>query len=206
MPATRLKFSEFVDALLVRLYELDRAALEPGFFNLDQVAKQLAEAVPTGWVFDAAKVLENRGFANCLYTFGGVSAELTGEGRLYVEEGRGITKEIQGHPEAYFHVSVVGNGNQIATGNANQVKRSDNVAIERAPTFALLDQIESSLAADESIGSAKEIEASTYLKLIRIQLEKPQPDLSLIAAVLDPLTQIPSIAARVANLAKLLNR
>jgi hypothetical protein len=36
-------------------------------------------------------------------------------------------------------------------------------------------------------------------------MEKDEPDLSVIAAVLDPLSKIPSIATRVANLANLLN-
>ena len=93
MPATALRFSQFVDLLMVRLYELD---LQEGdrFFDLNAIARQIRESVPSGWVFDAAKVLQTRGLAECIFTFGGIQAQLTGEGRLYVEEGRGVTRDV----------------------------------------------------------------------------------------------------------------
>jgi hypothetical protein len=204
MPAIRMKFSEFVDALLVRLYELDRDALDAGFFNLDEVARQFIDAVPRGWVFDAAKVFENRGFARCLFTYGGVSAELTGEGRLYVEEGRGTTKQIQQHPDNYF-ITVAGNNNQVVAGAGNTASQSATAIAQRAPTFSLIDDIDNALERDASIDALQRAEAKTYVKVIRLQIEKTQPDMTVISAVLDPLSRIPSIAGKIANLAQLLN-
>lgn len=204
MPATRLKFGEFLDALLVRLYELDSDE-GPRFFNLDQIVGQMAAPPPRGWIFDAAKVLESRGLARCLYTFGGADAELTGEGRLYVEEDRGTTPEIRSHRENYFNISITGNNNQVVSGNQGPVRQALTIEQQRAPTFDLLREIENTLQQDQSLKGPQRLEAPTYIHLIRIQVEKEQPDLAVIAAVLDPLSKIPSIATKIANLASLLN-
>ena len=156
-------------------------------------------------MFDAAKVLENRSLARCLYTFGGASAELTGEGRLYVEEDRGATQEIRSHPGQYFNITITGNNNQVVSGTQNQANQAPDLRAQRAPTFELLHDIEQTLQKDPSLQGPQRLEATTYVNLIKLQIEKQQPDLAVIAAVLDPLGRIPSIASKVANLASLLN-
>lgn len=93
MPRPTYKFSEFVDLLLFKLYEADADGGGTGFFNLDQMANDIKGDVPSEWVFDAAKVLETRALADCVFTFGGTLGKIAGEGRLYVEEGRGFTKK-----------------------------------------------------------------------------------------------------------------
>jgi hypothetical protein len=101
MLSPTFKFSQFIDLLLVRLYELDHQRGDR-FYNLNAIAESIKEdGVPQKWVFDAAKVLDSRGLATCMYSRGGAQAQITGEGRLYIEENRGTTEEIRKHPDNY---------------------------------------------------------------------------------------------------------
>lgn len=205
MPTTSMKFSQFVDALLVRLYELDRAN-GGGYFDLNAVARDLKEEFPPGWVFDAAKVMETRGFANCIFPYGGVRAELTGEGRLYVEEGRGSTREIENEPQRFFHLTVNGDHNQVVVGQKQSgVSQVSTVHQERAPAFAVVDQIERTIESDPALCESRRDEARTLAHLLTIQLEKEEPDRSFLAMLLDGLGRVSSVVGLVANLAKLLN-
>jgi hypothetical protein len=204
MPATALKFSQFVDLLMTRLYELDHQQGDR-FYDLNALAAQIREAIPPGWVFDAGKVLQTRGLAECLFTYGGIQAQLTGEGRLYVEEGRGITKEVSDHPENYFNVTVIGDSNQVAAVHGQSAATQSQTLKERAPAFRVLQEIERTLNSDQSLDGPRKLEAGTLLNLLRIQLEKEEPDRSLVGALLDSLGRTSSIAGVVANLVKILN-
>src|SRR5689334_12670458 len=105
MPYTKVKFSEFIDLLLARLYDLESQGETGRFFDLSAIASELSVDVPQQWVFDAAKVLESRGLAQVLFTMGGRSqATLTGEGRIFVEEeaGSGIIRRYHSHPEEFL--------------------------------------------------------------------------------------------------------
>src|SRR5256885_7315151 len=100
MPATKLKFSQFVELLLVRLYELEQEQSSTEFFDVDAIARELKDPVPEGWTFDAAKVLQSRGLIDCIFTLGGAHAHLTGEGRLFIEEDKGRTGIISEYKHA----------------------------------------------------------------------------------------------------------
>jgi hypothetical protein len=204
MAKATIKFTEFVDQLLVRLYDLD--AESPGeFHNLSAIAESLKTDVPAEWVFDAGKVLESRALADVLFTFGGTDAKISGEGRLYVEEGRGTTKDIQDNPQNYY-VTVSGNNNQVITGSTTQaVAQTITIEQERAPAFAIVDQILRKLAEDPTLPGAQRQESLTYANLIKLELAKPEPNRNLIAAVLDPLSKVASIAGAVASLVRLFN-
>ncbi|HEX5244127.1 MAG TPA: hypothetical protein VFW23_12760 [Tepidisphaeraceae bacterium] len=205
MPSTTMQFKEFIDLLLVRLYELDRA--DGGqFFDLNAIAREAKDQIPSSWPFDAAKVLETRGLARCIYTFGGTHAQLTGEGRLYVEEDRGTTRKIREAPAHYFNVTISGNNNQIAAGHHHQ-GTTQTLALEqeREPAFRLLDEATKTLQDDQTLNGATRAEGMTYLELLRLQLKKQEPDRSLVAAVLEPLSKISSIAGNVATLIRLFN-
>lgn len=205
MPASRMKFSEFVDVLLVRLYEADEQS--PGrFFDLNALAKSVKTEVPLDWVFDAAKVLESRVLAQCLYTFGATQARLTGEGRLYVEEGRGTTKRVVEHPDQYF-INVSGPNSQVVVGNKESTvtltARTD-IEIQREPAFRELDGIREALTSDITLSAADKEEAQTLLKVVEIELRKPSPRRQLLGTMLDALSKITSIATGVATLTRLL--
>jgi hypothetical protein len=198
------KFTEFVDLLLVKLYDLDQTQGSDGFFDLDALAKQIKGDVPTGWVFDAAKVLDTRALADCMITFGGAHAKISGEGRLYVEEGRGITKSAQEAPDSYY-VNVNGSDNQIVVGHSQSDIRQNGGAADESPVAKLVDEMAKRIEADSTLAPSAREEALTYTKLVLHEVKKPEPNRSLIAAVLEPLSKIASIAGSVASLIKLFN-
>lgn len=205
MSDNRPKFSEFVDVLLVGLYEADRA--DPGsFFDLNALAKGLISVIPVDWVFDAAKVLESRLLAQCLYSYGAIRARLTGEGRLYVEEGRGITKQVLQDPEQYF-VNIKGNQNQVVigqTGGSIGVSVQTDIQIQREPAFRELAGIRSALDNDATLSDQDKEQAQSFVKIMETELKRPTPRRQLLSAMLDALSRIASIATKVASLVRLL--
>jgi hypothetical protein len=198
-----MKFSEFLDRLLFKLYEFDREHSDE-FANLSELAETIKGDVPPSWIVDAGKVLDARALADVIFTFGGTDAKISGEGRLYVEEGRGTTPQIQQAPQNYY-INIPGHSNQVVVGNSGQVLQRNTIEQERAPAFKLLDEIERKLSDDPNTKGANETEAKTYVGLIRQELRKAEPNKNVIAAVLDPLTKIASIAGSVASLIKLFN-
>src|SRR5580692_12546916 len=113
MPSPSYTFSEFLDRLLLRLYELDRNAENPShFFNLSEIAGELRDRPPEKWVFDAANVLRTMGWATVEINSMAVSAMISGNGRLYVEQGRGKINDIQRNRSNIYNLSVTGDHNQ----------------------------------------------------------------------------------------------
>lgn len=206
MPATKFKFSEFVDLLLVRLYDLDQ---EHGdrFSDLNALANDIDGHVPRNWAFDAGKVMDTRGWADCLFTFGGVSAQITGEGRLYVESRQGLTGRALDHREEFFRPSVVvtGSHNQVVVGSQNTASQEAVVESERRPAFDTLNEIRSILDSSQALASHRKLEAKTYVNLVEMELKKPEPDRRILTAILDSLSKITAIGSQVATLIKFLN-
>jgi hypothetical protein len=204
----RMKFSEFVDLLLARLYDLDQES--PGgkvYFDLNAAARQLIVPVPPGWVFDAGKVLESRGLAQCVFTLGGgCHAVLTGEGRLYVEEERGTGIIHKFHESPQNYVVVSGSSNQVVVGGSQSgVTQTATVERERQPAFELLESIERQLKADTTLDDQERSDLLADVGMIRGQLSKRQPNRVALAALLEPLSKVASIGGFVMNLIKLLN-
>src|SRR5437868_1222212 len=108
MPKPAYKFTDFVDLLLVALYEADQSENGNEFQDLDALAATIKGDVPRDWVFDAAKVLQTRALADCIFTFGGTHAKISGQGRLYVENEQGFTKQAQQFHTTYYNVTVSG--------------------------------------------------------------------------------------------------
>src|SRR2546421_10863366 len=100
MSQSQWKFKDFVDLLLYKLYEHDQQH-SGEFVDLNLLSQQVRGDAPSEWVVDAAKVLDTRTLADVQITFSGVHAAISGEGRLYVEERRGITEDIEKSPAKY---------------------------------------------------------------------------------------------------------
>jgi hypothetical protein len=202
MPKPPYRFTDFVDLLLVALY--DQSDDEKGFQNLEALAATIKGDVPHDWVFDAAKVLQTRGLADCIFTFGGTHAKITGQGRLYVERGEGFTKEAKNQGAAYYNVTVSGSGNQIVTGQgASGV--SQTVTQPISPAQRLLDEMEQKIQNDNTLAGPTKLEAATYTKLLRFEVTKQEPNRTLIATLLESLSKIASIASNVTSFIRLLN-
>lgn len=171
---------------------------------MDALARSIKGDIPTEWVFDAAKVLEARALADCRINSMGTFAKISGEGRLYVEEGRGITQKIQESP-ANFYVTVTGDKNNIVTGQVATGIQQGVASDDQTPVGRLLTEISKGIKADSELSESDRKEALDYAELIRKETRKHEPNRSLIAAVLDPLSKIASIAGNIATLMKYLN-
>jgi hypothetical protein len=210
MPVTRLKFREFVDLLLARLYEREQRREEGdeggSFFELNEIAQEFKTSIPEDWVFDAGKVLESRGLAEVHYFMGGgCIGRLTGEGRMYVEEerGTGLISNYRRDPSQF--VMVVGDNNQLAvTRDAGAISQTADVPEERRPAFKLLRQMAEIVQADPGLSQKERQELKGDIDAIESQLRKREPNRAAIAALLEPMSQIVSIAGAVASLVKLL--
>jgi hypothetical protein len=201
MTIPTFKFTEFIDLLVTKLYDAERQG-EKAYVDLDAIARQIHGEVPPDWVFEAAKVLETRQLAHCTINSRGIFAKITGEGMLYVEEGRGITRKIQEAPSHYY-VTINGNGNVVAGHGATVTATSSSTGESRIES--LLREIGEQLKADTSLKAADKEEALEYTNLVRRESAKAEPNRSLLAAVLDPLSKIASIAGNVTTLMKYLN-
>jgi len=205
--STSLRFSDFVDLLLARLYELEREHGPDKFFSLHALASEFKEPIPPKWVFDAGKVMEARGLASCLFMVGGhVASELTGEGRMHVEERRreksGIIAAFAETPGNFVVVS--GDRNQVVVGSPG-ARSSSTIEEERRPAFELIDRIEGDLDEDETLGEQEKKDFLSDVATIRRQLEKREPNRVVLASLLEPLSHVGSIASSVANLITLIN-
>lgn len=202
-----LKFSQFIDLLLARLYDLEQDAGPSALFDVNAIAQELRIKVPSQWVFDAGKVMESRGWAQVLFTFGGgCHARLTGEGRLYVEEerGTGMIKAYRETPQHFVVVSGVGN-QVVVSGSTGALSQAATLEQERAPAFHILDQLKLTLQRDPSLSDAERQDLLADAEMIERQLKKREPNRAALAALLDSLSRVASIGASVADLVRLFN-
>lgn len=203
-----LKFSEFIDLVLARLHELERDGSPGVLFDLNVVVRGLKVKAPPQWVFDAGKILESRGWAQVAFTFGGgCQARLTGEGRLYVEEGRGtgIIPKYREAPGEF--VSESGMGNQVLDGGpTGAVSQAVAIEQERAPAFHVLRQLKDVLRHDATLTESERKDLLTDVEMIEQQLRKREPNRAALFALLEPLSRISSIAGFVADLIRWFNQ
>ena len=204
MPKPAYKFTEFVDLLLVALYEADQSDNGIEFQNLEALAKTIKGDVPQDWVFDAAKVLQTRDLADCLFNSMGTYAKITGQGRLYVENEQGFTKKAQESHATYYNVTVTGPNSQVVTGQ-NVSGVSQTITQSVSPALRLLDEMAEKIQSDTTLAGPTKLEATTYTNLLRFEVAKPEPNRTLIATLLESLSKIASIAGSVASFIHLLN-
>ncbi len=201
MSKEKLTFSEFITLLLTRLYE-DETANGPGkYIHLGVLAKDFKQDIPRQWVFDAGKVLEARGLAKCIFAIGGlVMASLTGEGRMFVEEAisdeKNVAKKYKENRENFINVT----GTNLSTGSNNS--QIINIEEERSELFSILKDIK------EYINNSTIENKPDYisdLDSIESQLNKKEPNKSIIADLLEPFGKMIDIAGKVANFISLIN-
>lgn len=203
MASPSYTFSEFIDRLLVGLYEIDHHAGDPTrFFDLIDISQKLKEPPPEKWVLDAANVLRTMGLATILINSSIVGAQLTGHGRLYVEQDKGETKTIRRNPDRYFSINVTGNGNQVAVGSATQT-----MTVERENSLAakLIAEMKAAVRQDPTLQEVDKSGAIIDLELVEKEIRKPEPNQTILGAVLQQLSKIGSIAGKIAALIQLIN-
>ncbi|MBI2373116.1 MAG: hypothetical protein HYV07_03875 [Deltaproteobacteria bacterium] len=200
---TKPSFTQFADVILARLYATEQRD-GSGFVDLGSLTQDLTGIPQFEWTFDAAKVLEARGLIRGLFTFGNVFAELTGEGRMYVEEDRGSLKGLKESNSPVLIVSVGGSGNQVAVGAGN-VSQAVTIEQERKTAFSLIDRIQKGIEADATLTTAERQDFLADIDAIRGQLRKREPNRPALAALLESLSHVGSIAGLLGELIKIVN-
>lgn len=202
MSQSKLNFSEYVTLLLVKLYEYELQNGPSEYINLADLSKNFKQNIPYQWTFDAGKVLESRGLANCIFALGGFAmASLTGEGRMFVEkamnEESNVAKIYKDKPDTYI---ITGGNVNIATGNNNT--QTINIEKERKELFKILDEIKDYIS-KSNIENKSDLVSD--LDSIESQLKKKEPNKSIITDLLEPFSKIIDIAGKVANFINLIN-
>src|SRR4051812_42140639 len=82
--ARALRFTEFVEYVLVRLYDLDTG--EGDLIDAQQIAAELQEPVPSTWPFEAVEYLDQIGYATAALAMASAQAVIRPAGRIQVEE------------------------------------------------------------------------------------------------------------------------
>jgi len=205
MPSSTYKFSEFADLILVRLYDLDRENSD-SFIDLCEVVHDLKGEVPESWTVDAARILQSRRLAQCLINSRGVFAQITGEGRVFVEKGEGFVGEVVRNRSNYYSIHVAGDGNQVVTGQqSGGITQKIVIHAGKGTWDHLLNSIEQKIHDDGTLGQDEKERAIGYVKVVRGELKKEEPNRTILAAILDPLSQIVSVAGQVASLIRAFN-
>jgi len=184
-----MKFSEFVEYLVWSLYVRERTEATSGvqFLDLSEAVAALAEPVPPQWVYDAANVLEAKGYIRAIHAMGGYTAGmLTGEGRLYVEA------------ELTRPTGVI--GTKFAT-NRELQSRLEQAGVGAEPTSG--ERIAPILELNRTLGQAVEAMSLPELEkqdlmadvqCIEIQLSKYVPNVDVVAGLLESIRRFPSLA------------
>jgi hypothetical protein len=197
-----ITFTELVDLVLAILYDRERWAIGEGktspisYLDLDRIVGDLKVRIPRDWMSDVGKVLESRGLADCIYTFGGgCQAKITGQGRLLVEESKQKYDELVDKlfDEYLLEEAVAG----------PSIPRT--LQEERKAAFDVLKQIKRSLRKDTTISPEQRRDLLNNVGIIEVQLNRLEPNRPLIASVLQPLSDLQTIAPAVRTLVKLFN-
>jgi hypothetical protein len=207
-------FSQFIEYLLWRLYLQEGMTGAGQFYDLNEFASELLASRDQQWVLDGAKVLESRGLARVVLALGGyASGMLTGEGRLYVEDrinqDGSFLKELSEHPGNYIIIAQPEGdgrheGHVFELPHGAEAPEIKSLEEQRAPVNELLDDLVTAIDAwvppeDDRDDLLADIDA------IRAQLRKREPNLNVIAGILDPIPhRWPALAASVSRLSSLL--
>jgi len=205
----QLNFTEFVDYLLVRLYELDRERGSGDFHDAKELADALNQPVGQMWPADAVRVLIDRGWARgALAGADQAYAAIAGEGRLYVEGRQHETALIEEYRERPFTiVNVKGKRNQVAVGPdgmVQQVQQQVELSAEvRAEALGVLDEIREALRT-ASLNESDREEALAEVAKAERQLKRKWSNTREARELLEPLGSIAGVSSLVIKLGELL--
>ena len=200
-----MTFTEFVDFVLVRLYELDR---EHGSnwvgFDVDEIAAELREPVPRGWVADAIEVLRHRGLAGAGQTDQVMGASISGEGRLYVEGRQHQTEVIEEYRrEPTNFVFVSGTSNQVAVGVHGEVIQVSVPAATREQALALVGELRERLQTDDILDPTVRSEALDDVDAIEGQFQRKRINKTAVTALLGEVAQVATVTEVAVKLSEL---
>lgn len=203
--------TQLTELLLVRLYDMAEAEGHGRWHSLNETAAEFG-VTDKEKVHNIADALERRGLIQASFSHGpAVSACITGEGTLFVEQGgtTGVIKSYREHPHTFnvaidqsthFHAPIAGSNVAVHSGNANQ-----NLA-QPPEIIAILADIEASIREILGISEERREEALSDVAVLRSELTRKQPRRPIVEAVLATLGDLSSISSLLMQLQPLLAR
>ncbi len=196
---------ELAELFLAHLYELAEEAPHPNFlFSVNDFAPKLG-LTDREELQKAINYLGDRGLiiVASFDMFGGISAGITIEGSIFVEEG-GETGMIEKHrkiPPSFVRTP------SESPPTAMDRERSEAVNEEKQRPFfprfsveAMLKDIEDVLERDGTLAAQAKKDLLSDLATLKIQLERDVKNKQVIDLILDNLSSVPSLAPLVTGL------
>lgn len=200
------KFSEYLELLLQILYKED--SKEPGtYFDLNEISAGL-NVNDVHLVWEGASILESRGLIRVIKALGGgCHVSLTGQGRLLVENGgqTGIIKKYEENPSKYYNVTITGDKNVVSVGTSNVTTiNAPDIKEERKILFKLIEELKTIIKEDKSLSSDIKEEKLLDTQGLEIQISKREPNMNIVASIIESLSNILSISNVLGQLMELL--
>ncbi|MGD0230788.1 MAG: hypothetical protein ABSC19_10575 [Syntrophorhabdales bacterium] len=200
---------ELAELFLVRLYDLAEAAPHPNFlFTVSDFAAMMG-VTDRQELQRAIDLLGDRGFiiAASLDMWGGISAGITMEGSVFVENGgeTGIIASYRENPQAYVRLDLPEPAPEPSVppeppqAGAGDKEARPVFAVSRA-IEAIIADIEDILGRDASLDGETRKDALADLATLKIQMARNVKKRDVIEAVLADLCDVPSITPLVTGL------
>jgi hypothetical protein len=197
---------ELGELFLAHLYNLAEAAPHPNFLFMANDFASTMGIDDREELQKAINSLGDRGFiiSAALDMRGGISAAITMEGSVFVEEGgeTGIIARFREDPQAFRRDPHAGCSEAPALPEAGMERRAAAQAARQhgSAAEAILADIEEALERDGATGADAGRDALADLAALRIQMARNVKNRRVIEALLDDLGGVPSIAHLVAGL------
>ena len=197
---------ELGELFLAHLYDLAEAAPHPNFlFMVNDFASTMGIS-DREELQKAVNFLGDRGLiiSAALDMWGGISAAITMEGSVFVEEGgeTGIIAHYRQDPEAFRKALPAGPPSAPAPPVETRVESGgkQGAGTGGRAVDAILADIEEALERDATTGPEAVRDAFADIATLKIQMGRNMKNRQVIEAVLDNLGAIPSIAPLTAGL------
>jgi hypothetical protein len=197
---------ELAELFLASLYDMtEQQPHSYFFFPFQEIAAKIG-AENMEQLIQAALTMESRGFVSLAGDpFGPLSAMISPDGTWFVENGgeTGAIRAYRSNPGA-----VVASVNKDAvTDIENLSSLPADAASGRSPEVTepkgvelLVTYITSAIADDDSLDAVTREDALRDIETVKIQMGKTTKNTTLISALLDSLSNIPSIREMIADL------
>lgn len=177
-----LKYIDLYDYILGVLYSLKRKN-ENGFFSLSEIVSNLDYPATDNEIIDIGKYLEAEGFVKAEFQLGDVFLEITPRGIIHIE-----TKEAQFLPDFEAFIEKKKLEKKFEHIASKMTKKS--IDKSRKPIIERVNQVISYLNEQKAY---KHSDGHSDAKILKLELQKIQPDREVLMIKLENLFRYPEI-------------
>jgi hypothetical protein len=189
-----LKYKDLYDYILGVLYSLKRKN-QTGFFSLRDIVENLDHLSTPNEIFEIGKYLEAEGFVKADYRLGDVFIEITPQGIIYLEN-----KEEGFFPS--FDEFVSQKHEQDHIDKIASKLSSTSIEASKKPIIDSLKIIIKYLASSKALQNS---DLHLDAKILKLEIEKENPDKEVIMLKLMNLEQIPGLRQKAIELKEYFN-